>query len=471
MKQYFFTGLFIALCLTVSAQGIQLPSADDSLLSQLPGKYLNSVQNKTKRVENLVARSGLKALRKMEKLENELKTKLQKADPSRVESLWSISTNRASNMKDKLLSKSKERVSRGGYLDNYTDTLQSILDFLDNQRLKGIISSNELEKAKQNLLNVKDQLNISSQIQEQIRERKQQLSKELAGIANCRHILSDMNRQAVYYTQRLNEYRDILYDPSKAEKKAMELLRKNKMFQTFMQKNSMLSGLFNINMSEDPTQALQNLQGRSVVEQQIQQSIGSDPSAQQTVSQQMDQSVSVIDQAKQKVSSGAGSVDDMPDFQPNPLKTKRFLQRLEYGGNVQSQRSTTLLPTMTDIALEVAYKFSPKTQAGFGLVYKVGWGKSLSHITLTTEGIGFRSFANYRLKGRLHATAGIEYNKFMRINSMTELKKWTGWSRSSLAGIKVMVSDKAGMLLLYDFEAQRSIPQTNSLKIRYHYKF
>ena len=52
--------------------------------------------------------------------------------------------------------------------------------------------------------------------------------------------LKQFNKQVYYYAAQIKEYREILKDPKKTEKKALELLAKTKLFQDFMRKNSML---------------------------------------------------------------------------------------------------------------------------------------------------------------------------------------------------------------------------------------
>jgi hypothetical protein len=50
---------------------------------------------------------------------------------------------------------------------------------------------------------------------------------------------------------------------------------------------------------------------------------------------------------------GGGSSDmAMPEFKPNNQKTKSFWKRMEYGLNIQSQKTNAFLPTTSDIALQ-----------------------------------------------------------------------------------------------------------------------
>ena len=90
--------------------------------------------------------------------------------------------------------------------------------------------------------------------------------------------MKKINKEIYYYSAQIKEYKEILKDPKKIEKKALELLAKTKFFQEFMRKNSMLASLFR--MPGDPndpsSQAnLAGLQTRVQVNNLIQQQIAS----------------------------------------------------------------------------------------------------------------------------------------------------------------------------------------------------
>ena len=121
----------------------------------------------------------------------------------------------------------------------------------------------------------------------------------------------------------------------------------------------------------------------------------------------MQNAQSQLSQLKDKVSQysngaiGNSSGDiDAPDFKPNSQKTKSFLKRLEYGGNVQSQRARMMFPVTSDIALSLGYKLNDKSLIGVGASYKLGLGTGWNNVRLSNEGVGIRSFFDYKLKGK-----------------------------------------------------------------------
>ena len=170
----------------------------------------------------------------------------------------------------------------------------------------------------------------------------------------------------------------------------------------------------------------------------------------------------------------------MPEFKPNTQKTKSFLKRIEYGFNIQSQKTNSLLPTTSDIAITLGYKLSDKATAGTGASYKLGWGNGLNHISMSNQGIGLRTYADIKLKGSIWITGGYEQNWLPQLATALDsvnvhLSGWgKGWQASGLLSItkKYKIGKKtSNMQLLWDFLSYRQIPATPALKFRVGYQF
>ena len=168
---------------------------------------------------------------------------------------------------------------------------------------------------------------------------------------------------------------------------------------------------------------------------------------------------------------------DMPDFKPNNEKTKPFLKRLEYGSNIQTIRGSYSFPTTTDIGLTVGYKLNNKSIVGIGASYKQGWGRDIQHIHLTPQGLGLRSYFEYKLKKSFYATGGFEYNYQQPFNSMQQLNRSVIWQQSGLIGMSKVVDIKSKMFkktkvqLLWDFLSYEQRIRTQPLKFRVGYDF
>ena len=166
----------------------------------------------------------------------------------------------------------------------------------------------------------------------------------------------------------------------------------------------------------------------------------------------------------------------MPGFKPNMQKTKTFLQRLEYGTNLQTAKSGYYFPTTTDFGLSVGYKMNDKSILGLGASYKMGWGSSWNDIRFTHQGVGLRSFLDYKLKGSFYASGGFEYNYLQLYDGLLPGAN-TAWQRSGLLGLSKVLSLKSKffkqtkMQLLWDFLSYSQVPRGQELKFRVGYNF
>jgi hypothetical protein len=177
----------------------------------------------------------------------------------------------------------------------------------------------------------------------------------------------------------------------------------------------------------------------------------------------------------------SGSDMDVPDFKPNNQKTKSFWKRLEYGTNIQSAKSNYFFPTITDFGLSLGYKLNDKSTIGVGASYKMGWGKDIRNISISTEGIGLRSFLDMRIKGSFYASGGFEYNYQPGVPPATTnggtVIKADDWYQSGLVGVSKVISikgkffKKTRMQLLWDFLSYQQVPRTQPVKYKIGYNF
>ncbi len=470
--------ILFALSLPVKAQ--------DSLVTrttQVPRKYLHQIDHKSRQLEKQVDKRTARALDRMMRQEKKLQEKLSKIDSLAAKNIFSKSIDSLGSLKTKLRSKTAkyEKALNGQYF-GYLDTLQNSLGFLkDSKELLGKAKGAE-EKLKGSMESVKQlqsKLQQAEQIKQYIRERRQLLKAQLSQYTGLTKDLQKINKEAYYYAQQLNEYKSVFQDRKKAEAKAMELLQKLPAYKDFLQRNSQLASLFNLSAggggSENLEQSLAGLQTRTQVEQLIQQRIGSaGPAGRQAVSQQMQAARSQFDELKKNFPD-LDNAADMPDFKPKEMKTKSFLQRLEFGTNLQFQRSSQYFPTTGDVAGQVGYKYNKNGIVGVGASYKVGLGTGFDNIRISHQGVGLRSFADYKLKGTFFVNGGFEYNYNIPFTSATQLYNPKSWTRSALLGIskkyKINNKLKGNLMLLFDFLYNQQVPRTDPIKFRVGYNF
>jgi hypothetical protein len=448
--------------------------------TKISSKYFDAVNKKSEVLTESLDRKSQKVLANMQKEEAKLQKRFSKIDSLASDNIFSNSAEKYHQLKEKL--------KNTGKLSQYIprlDTLSTSLKFLDQhpEFLDNMKDAKEkLADASEKLNEFKDKLKSAEDIKLFLKERKQYLKEQLEKFGLAKH-LKKINKEVYYYSQQINEYKEILKDPKLVEKKAIELLSKTKLFQDFMKKNSLLASLFRMPV-DDPTDpaylaSLAGLQTRSQVNSLIQNQITSGGAgAQQQFSQNLQSAQSQLRQLKDKVTKlGGGNSDDiMPEgFKPNNQKTKNFFQRLEFGTNIQTQKSTNFFPTISDIGLSLGYKINDKSTVGLGTSFKVGLGTGWNNIHVTQQGLAFRSFIDWKIKGSLWISGGYEQNLKTLINSLDQIRDISAWQQSGLIGISKVVSVKSKIFkktkvqLLWDFLSYQQIPRAQPIIFRIGY--
>ncbi len=245
-------------------------------------------------------------------------------------------------------------------------------------------------------------------------------------------------RQQVYYYQaQVNEYKTAFEDPTKLEEKLLEIAQGIPQFKDFFARNSMLGSLFALpgsSPSSNNTSLISGLQTRAMLNQSLVDRFGSGPNVMQQLQQNVQGAQDQLSQLKNKASSyvtesaGNSSVDPaMPTFKPNNQKTKSFLHRLVVGTNIQSQKARYLFPATSDLGLSVGYKINDKSIVGVGASYKLGLGSGWNHIKISHQGVGLRSFIEYKLKGAFFLTGGYEQNYLAEFKAIAQLRNYSSW--------------------------------------------
>lgn len=474
--------IFLSL-LAASAKAQEVNPSDSSVNAILksPEKYITSVSSKATSIEQKLDKKSEKAIAGLKKQEEKIIRKLQKIDSSAAKQLMENAAARYKQLEEKL--KNQGKLSQ--YIPQL-DSLGTSLNFL-NQNSQLLSNAKEvkdkLQEAMKKMDELKAQLQKAEDIKQFLKERKQYLKEQLSKFGFVKE-LTKINKEIFYYAQQVNEYKEILKDPKKIEKKALELLSKTKLWKDFFAKNSMLASLFRLPGSNDDPNAfvpsLAGLQTRAQVSNLIQTQIAAaGPNAQAQFQQNIQSAQAQLNQLKDKVMKlGGGSSDiEMPEgFKPNTQKTKSFWKRIEVGTNLQSQKGNGILPATSDIGLSLGYKLNDKSIIGVGSSFKVGLG-TIEHIKLTGQGASVRSFVDWKLKGSFWISGGYEMNYRSEYRNVEQLRNRSLWQQSGLVGVSKTVSikskffKKTKLQLMWDYLSYRQVPVTQPIIFRIGYNF
>lgn len=480
----------ITLSNALQATGLKKEAADG--VHSLSGKSLRLLQKKYDKMSASLQKQSQKMLSRMQKKEERLKEKLCRKDSAKAAELFGNDDNRYDELqaKLKLPFDSTDRFPLKEYLPG-VDSLQTAMNFL---RSVGVnLSADKLQKitkAGDELKELQDKLQKANDMEAFVRQRERQLKEQLQNSPFAKKLKS-INKEAFYYSQRLREYKELLTNKEKLEQKVLSAVRESHLFQSFMKKNSYLARLFPTPSNYGNTQALTGLQTRASVQQALQQrfgassfipavstSSGSSGGSSNYLQQQMNVAQTQMSALKDKMSklgiTGGSSDMTMPDFKPNSQHTKSFLERIEYGANIQSEKSHSIIPATSDIALTAGYKLNDKSIVGLGASYKMGWGSGgIKHIRISHEGVGLRSYVDIKAKGNIWLSGGYEMNYLQVFSKYEQLKDLSAWQRSGLIGLtkKYKVGKKENNLqLLWDFLSYQQIPRSPALKFRAGFK-
>jgi hypothetical protein len=438
-----------------------------------PDKFFTVLDKKTSSIEQKLNKQTDKYLEKLQRQEKKLRERLYRKDSTMAKQFFSGVDEKYAELKNTTGNLIKYQSVYSGHLDS----LSTALGFLKNESLTNSLS---LQKALNHYSELQQKLNASDQIKKQLLLRQQVLTQQFEKLGRVKE-LKQFKKQVYYYQEQVNEYKHAFEDPSKFEARLMEVVMRLPQFKDFFAKNSLLGNLFALPSGNamNTTATLAGLQTRAMVNQFLIDRFGSSSAVTGQLRQNVQGAQGQLNQLKNKLSSnssgsyGNTGEGDIPGFKPNEQKTKSFLQRLEYGGNIQSQKARYFFPVTSDFALSLGYKINNKSSIGIGAAYKLGWGNNWNKIKISHQGIGLRSYLDWKIKGSFYFSGGYEQNYKALINSIDQLRNYSAWQTSGLIGVskKYSISKKVKgeMKMLWDFMSYQQVPKAQPILFRVGY--
>ena len=469
-------GFFFCLFASTSLEA-QVDSTIE-ILQQIPFKYISAIDSKVDRYSQQITSKTKKTLEKLSRWETKIKDILLKINPEAANRLFENSQVTFTSLLEQVQRGEDLALQYQASYNKYTDEVTTNLKFLaqqkeqlDNSLIKEIKSTNNKMKE------LAAEENKSEALQQFIKERKKQLVEQAFQYIGKSKYLIKINKEAYYYAETLKNYKELFSDAEKAEETVKTILNKIPLFQQFVRKNSLLASLFSQSGDVGSAASMAGLQTRASVQSILQDRVLSGgESALQKASENIREAREQQTKLKEglvnpSIGNGGGS---LPDFKPNGERTKTFKQRLEFGGNVQSQKGNAFLPVTTDFALSAGYKMNDKNIIGIAASYKLGWGSNWKHITLSSEGVGLRSFLDIKVKGSLWISGGYEQNYQTSLTNIGLVRDINTWQASGLIGAtkKITVGKKTKSLqLLWDFLSYQQVPRRQPVLFRIGYVF
>jgi hypothetical protein len=481
--------------------GQRLDSLNASSLNNVSAASMAKLNKEYSRMDKAIQKKSEQMLNGLQQQEANLQQKLRKVDSTRAGRLFAFSKSIYQKLQAQVQSPvgttGTPVTSMSAYVPKL-DSMNAAMKFLQQGNGLQQITSGKLQQVQAlsaSLQQLQGRLQVANSIQEFVKDRQQLLAGQLSGYGLGSSMLG-MNKQVYYYQQQLEQYKSMLNDRQQLQDAVLRKVATLPVYQSFLQKNSWLSGMFPQPSAADTSTAALS---RTAVENEIKAKYGNQvtnpigymqnqvPAGQAQTSGMLSklQNMGSLGGSSAGAMLGGGSIHGasslpggsstaaMPDFVPNGQKVKTFLQRIEYGFNIQSQKTNYLLPTTSELAVMAGYKLSDKATVGIGASYNVGWGNSLNAIHVSSQGMGLRSFVDIKAKGSIWLTGGFEYDYLSAFANLRDVySNLQLWQKSALAGItkKVKLGKQTSSLqLLYDFLHAVNNPTTPPFVFRVGY--
>lgn len=479
-KSFAFSLFFISICSLIHSQD----TSGLEILTSFPEKIVQKVTKRVSDLDDKLIAITDKSLKRMHRREQRVKRKLRSIDSVAVKEIFGGTEeydNILSGLKENKLS-NKNNVGEYFYcLDSLKTNLKFLKHYVKLNNISSKVDKN-VSEALTSLGSLQERMKNISSVQKFLKQRRHFLSSQLAKYGFEKD-LKGINKEVYYYTVKIKEYKSLLNDPKRLELVAFRLLNKIPSFKDFFEKNSFIASVFG--PSSFPSFANQasaisdipGLQSRAEVDRIISTDFLNNSAASGNPSDILREKLSVAKDELNKIKSNNSSWDEnteIPAFKPNEMKAKSFIKRLEFGTNLQFSKPNSQLPSIADIAGQAAYKFHQNGSFGVGASYKLGYG-NLRRLSISHQGVGVRSFMDYRLKGKFYINGGFEYNYNAAFQTMDELRQFNSWQKSALIGLsrkyKISQKLKGNIIFLYDFLHNQHSPVSQPFLFRLGYNF
>lgn len=233
----------------------------------------------------------------------------------------------------------------------------------------------------------------------------------------------------VFYTKgKMNVFKQLKDEPSKAEEKALEYLQGQPGFDKYLQGDDGMQGK---NMSSTDLEKM-GFQTKQQMTANLQKKFGGNLSGlQENMGGQVKQfqanlnkvksTKNTIKQSRQSLKQATNL--NKPSFKINPMRGLPFGKRIEKQYNYQTTRATIDgKPAMLQLSAMAGFKHTPRLTYGLGLATSIGLGQNWNNIRFGFEGVGLRSFASWQWQYGFGTYAGYErmYRKAVFINKTSD---------------------------------------------------
>lgn len=383
-------------------------------------RNIKSLDKYTRRLEQEQQR----LLRQLSKQEKALSKKLQQTD-SAAFAAFQQQTLSYDSIKTLQAAGSTSR-TRGAV--KAVDSLKAIQAFLQAQGAPA--DGAPLRNYSGELQALEQKLSYQQYISQLTDQRTARL-KNLLSHTKSYGLFRGVEKKWYYAKEKAAFWKSAADEPDRAESEALEYLQGTPGFDGFMSKSMAAPGSLQALAGGQLTSGSQPLsaddlekmgyQTKRQLGQHLEQQYGGSAHV-RALQQQMggqlkewqDKANDVSGQVKEAKSSlrqlkQAGNPGKL-SFKPNPMRGLPFWQRIEKQWSFQTTRAARdgSRPAMLEVGAMAGFRQTPSLSYGLGLAGSIGLGQDWSHMRLSFEGLGARSYAAWKWPYGFGAYAGYE---------------------------------------------------------------
>ncbi|MEN9567425.1 MAG: hypothetical protein RLZZ69_2621 [Cyanobacteriota bacterium] len=327
----------------------------------------------------------------------------------------------------------------------------------------------ELKKAKEEL---NRELKRSEILQNYFKERQQFLSKSLNNVPEAQSGLAGIQKMEYYFNGQVIESLKVFGLKGRWEGQFLSLVQ-----QTYpmVPANNDLPNWPDIKLEdllakapEDSKKIIEEL--KKPLDDQKKKLASESKELSDVKSDLEDKKAIALDSLKSNDTLNVKEVLNKPSWKPNPLKNKRFIDRLQFSTSLQADRKTLWFPASGVLLGALAFQLLPRSSIGIGGQWLLSIEKRMAYYddinvrkrTVSNGGAGIRAFADFRITRPLFLQFSYELNhrSFGSEKVYPFLIGQRHWQPSCLAGLKLKYTGgkrhRPSLEIMYDLLSART---------------
>ena len=423
----------LLVCFTCYITGIISGQSESSgQVVAPPERIFSGIADRATVIQNQLVKQTGKCLSRLGKIEKRLKRKLMDHDSLLAVHLFQDGTGHSFS---ELLP--DENYNVASFYSGHFDSLYTAIEFM---KRTSEWHSDKLKNLSESYRQLQSAFSSSAFLKKKVNERLLYLKEAFESVRKPKE-LKKLQQQVQYFQLYTDAFTEIYNDPSKMEMKLLQLVSQKPSFSEFFNKHSMLSKLFVIPGSSPEGSA--GLQTRSMISQSLIQKLGPGTTTSELIKENRMSAEGILNGIKSRVSIfiPAGNEDHMSEGVPvNTLKATPIGKRLEYGFDIQSQKARYSFPALCEIGVSLGYKLNGRSVIGIGASFKIGLGKGWDHIAITHQGMGLRSFVDWKIRNaqdhdQAWFISGAYEHNYIEMPAQLQQKGMNGFQKSGLIGL------------------------------------